>query len=154
MHRKLGAHYFKLIISLKFWVTKIWNIASKTGFVPCPYWLTIYTLERKVWVQVHYHCKPMYIEATISLGRTTWWDLGSFGNRSKILNVTFWEKIVPVVSLHKMPCNHLKSNLMKMLNRFSILNSWHIAASKQHWSCHCHMSQMFIYNWITLWWSH
>ena len=59
------------------------------------------------------------------------------------------KKCVPVVSLHQMSCNHLKGNLLKMLNRFSILNSWHIAASKQHWSCHYHMSQMFIYNWIT-----
>ena len=73
-----------------------------------------------------------YIEATISLGKSTWWNLYFLGTDPNFQMWHFEKNCFPVVSLHQMQCNHLKSNLLKILNRFSILNSCHIVTPLSH----------------------
>jgi len=115
MHRKLGAAYLSQLWVLKFWVTKIWTL-PQNWFYGLPCWLTIYTHERKVWVQVHYHASLYWshnIPWKVYLVETC-----IFGNRSK-LPIDIWEKLFSSCQLHQMPCSHLKSNLLKYSIRFS-----------------------------------
>ena len=120
MHRKLGSHYFKLIISLKFWVTKIWNIVSKTGFITSPCWLIICTHEERS------GCKCTTMQAYIKAWKVHLVGLGFFGNRSKLSDVTFCKKLFSSCQLPSNVMQSPKSNSLKTLHRFSILNSWHI----------------------------